>query len=366
MKIVYLSQARLPTRNAHGFQIMNTCSSLSKEKIEVLLLVPQRKNVVKDSPFDFYHLPRSFNIKKLPVIDLYPLRFIPESVSGFFSSISFLVSARLYLFFFHYDILFTREDLSRFFFKNYVYEIHMPEQLKFGGFKPKKIIVISNHIKSVLLKKGFKEKDILVSPDAVNLSMFQNLDKLEARRRLNLPKDKKIVMYWGNFKAWKGIDTLAESVKYMRNYFIVMIGGTKDTDIARIRKMVTGENNVLVEGFKDQELLPTYLASADVLVLPNTAKDENSRLFTSPLKLFEYMASRRPIVASNVPALREILNDSNAMFFNPDDPKNLARTVELTLQDNLRAQNVANQAFKDVERYTWDKRAKAIIEFLNK
>lgn len=365
MKLVYLSTLRLPTRNAHGFQIMNMCAAFAEKGVEVLLLVPWRKNLLKTDPFDFYQVHRSFKIKKLFAIDLYPLRFIPERVSGFLHLLSFLITARIYLFFKSFDVLYTRENFSRFFFKNYIYEIHMPEQVKFGIFRPKKIIAISNHIRNELMKLGFSDKNILVAPDAVNLALFSNMNKEEARRQLKLPLDKKIVMYWGNFKMWKGIDTLAEAVKYLNNFFVVMVGATKETDLARIKMAVKDYNNVLVEGFKNQDLLPTYLASADVLVLPNTAKDENSRLFTSPLKLFEYMASGRPIVASDLPSLREILNDKNAVFFKPDDPESLSRAIEDIARNESKRESIANQARKDVEKYTWDNRAKSIVNFIN-
>lgn len=365
MKIVYLSGLRLPTKNAHGFQIMNMCSAFSHSGVEVELLVPWRFNLLKEEPFSFYGLKSTFKIKKLPAVDLYPLRFIPEKISGFVSLLTFFVSARVYLSFIKYDILFTRESLSRFFFMNYVYEIHMPEQMRAGGFKSRKIIAISNYIKDKLVKAGVKDDDILVAPDAVNLPLFGKISKEEAREKLGLPKDKGIVMYWGNFKLWKGVDTLAEGAKYLKNFLILIVGGTKDTDIARIKATVGGYNNVLVEGFKDQELLPIYLASSDVLVLPNTAKDENSRLFTSPLKLFEYMASERPIVASDVPSVREILNENNAVFFSPDEPKSLAEKVESIFKDKSKADSLSKRARKDVEEYTWDKRAKRLINFLN-
>ena len=109
--------------------------------------------------------------------------------------------------------------------------------------------------------------------------------------------------------------------------------------------------------------MPLSLKSADVLVLPNSNREKLSRAYTSPMKLFEYMASGRPIVASDVPSLREILDETNCYFFTPDDPESLAQVVITTI-NNPEAQKKADKARKDVEKYSWDKRAVAIMEFM--
>ncbi len=364
MKLAYLSLLRVPTRNAHGFQIMNTCHALSRVGVEATLLVPLRSNLLKEEPFKFYNLPRSFKIQTLPALDLYSLRFVPEKISNLMLKISFLISARFYLWFNHFDVIYTRESGVGLLFKNFVSEIHMPEQFSFLGFKPKKLVVINNHIKERFLKLGFYEEEILVSPDAVDLDKFSKIGKEEARKKLGLFHDKKMILYWGNFKNWKGVDTLAEAAKLLPELTICLVGGTKDSDIERIKNKVRGLNNVLVEGFKDQSEAPYYMASADVLVLPNTAQDENSQHFTSPLKLFEYMAAEKPIVSSDLPSLREILDEESAVFFNPDDPESLAESIRSIIEDGERASKISKNARIKVENYTWIKRAEDLIDFL--
>ena len=365
IKICYISQFRLPTKNAHGFQIMNMCAAFADEGVEVLLLVPWRKNLLKGDPFDFYNLPRSFEIKKIFAIDLYPFRFIPEKISAFLHLFSFLISARVYLWFCRYDVFYTRERYATLFFRNFVYEVHMPEQMRLYGFKPRKIIVLTNYIKEELVRSGVSEDKILVAPDAVKLEMFPKISKEVARKKLGFLGDKPIALYWGNFKKWKGVDTLAEAVPFLESMLVVMVGGTKESDITRIREKVKGYTNAVVEGFKLQKELPWYLAVADVLVLPNSAKDENSRLYTSPLKLFEYMAAERPIAASNLPSLREVLNNKNVVFFKPDSAKNLSETILILLAHPELQKKLAEQARADVEEYTWDKRARKILNFIS-
>ncbi|MGB3921682.1 MAG: glycosyltransferase family 4 protein [Minisyncoccia bacterium] len=366
MKLVYLSSLRLPTRNAHGFQVMNMCSAFARSGVEVELIVPWRFNLLKEEPFSFYGLKPDFRVKKLPAIDLYPLRIVPERISNFVHLFSFLTSARIYLWFKKFDILYTRETLASLFFPSLVYEIHIPEQMRAPVFAPRKIVVITNHIKTELVRRGLKGERILIAPDATDPSLFGRISKAEARKELGFPNDKKIVLYWGNFKLWKGVDTLAEAVSELKEEFVVMVGATKESDLNRIREKTSKLSNVLVKGFQPPEDAPKYLAAADVLVIPNSAKDENSLLYTSPLKLFEYMAAERPIVVSDLPSLREILNNRNAVFFKPDSFENLATTIKMLLSHEELQKKLARQARQDVEEYTWDKRAEKILDFLSK
>lgn len=364
MKLVYLSSARLPTKNAHGFQIMNMCASFVNAGTEVELVVPRRKNLIDSDPFAFYALPQIFRVKALPAIDLYHIRIIPEKISGIILLFTFFISARLYLWLHPCDVLFTRETFAGLFFKKFVFEVHMPEQVVRHALRADKLVVLTSAAKDELLKVGVSSQKILVAPDAVNLSLFPKKTKEEARKYLNLPLDARIALYWGNFKVWKGVDTLAGAVTFLPEVLVVMIGATKDTDLARIKEVVGVASNVIVEGFKPQEMLPWYLASADALVLPNTANDENSRLYTSPMKLFEYMASDRPIVASDLPSLREILSEENSVLVEPDNPRLLAEGIRQLLDSSELAKRLSTQASQQVLNYSWDKRAQAIIDFV--
>lgn len=343
---------------------MNMCAAFAKAGADVELLVPRRFNLLESDPFEFYSLPKTFSIRKIWAIDLYRFRWVPERISALALAFSFLFSARAVLWMKKADILFTREEAAGFFFRNYIYEVHMPEQVRRRGFAPQSFVVLTRHIKDVLVSRGIPEETILVAPDAVNLDLFKDISQEDTRKKLGFPKDVKLVLYFGNFKQWKGVDTLAEAARLMPDVFVAMIGGTKDTDIARIKEKTAGLPNVRVEGFKPQEELPYYLAAADVLILPNSGYDENSRLFTSPLKLFEYSAARRPIVASDLPSLRETLSEESAAFFESDNPSSLAETVLKVLADGSFGDRIAQKARENVEARTWDRRAEVILQFV--
>jgi len=98
--------------------------------------------------------------------------------------------------------------------------------------------------------------------------------------------------------------------------------------------------------------------------LPNSAYSQKSKVWTSPLKLFMYLASGTPIVAADLPSLREILNEQNSFFFTPDQPESLATVINSVLADSLRAGAIATKALADSHLYSWSKRARLIIDNL--
>ena len=118
-------------------------------------------------------------------------------------------------------------------------------------------------------------------------------------------------------------------------------------------------------GRQPHQKIPLYLKAADVLVLPNKKGESISEKYTSPLKLFEYMVSQRPIVASNLPSIREILNENNAILFEPNNFKSLALGIKKLIQNKDLAEHLANQAWLEAQKYTWSTRTKKIIEFIN-
>ena len=368
MKLIYLSQLRLPTKNAHGLQIMKMCESFAAARAEVVLLVPRRFNLVRDDPFSFYGVKRLFKIIKVPSVDLYFLRFIPEKISAFLLLGTFFVSAKLYLWFQRFDYVYTREIFFGLVAKNFIFEAHnFPSRVgrlyRFIFGRVRYFVVLNNYLRDNFLRQDVPADKIIVSPDAVDRNFLQDVPAKEgARQILGLPADKKIVLYSGNFFSWKGVDTLALAVSLLpRDLFFVFVGGTKNEDLKRIKSIVGDKDNALIMGYRPNKEVPAYLSAADVLVLPNSAKQDISSLYTSPLKLFEYMASGRPIVASDLPSLREILNEANCVFFTPDDPQSLALAIAKVATNPALATSIANQALSEIGKFTWDARARNIM-----
>jgi len=371
-KIIYIANVRLPTEKAHGIQIMKMCEAFSNQGLKLKLVLPWRFNKIKKDVFDFYGVKRNFKIKKVFSLDLIFLR-IPKF--GFWiQSLTFSISAFIYLIFKKTDIIYSRDPfilyLISFFKKNLVLELHyLPKNFflyKRVFKKSKNIIVITKNLKDSLIKKGILSDKILVAPDGVDLNEFDiNISKEEARKKLNLPLDKKIALYTGHLYKWKGAQVLADSSKFFNeNAIVVFVGGTKE-DEKEFKEKNKELKNILILGYKPYSEIPYYLKAADILLLPNSGKTEISKSWTSPMKMFEYMASKRPIIASNLPSIREILNEDNAILINPDDSKDLSKRINMALKNQSFSDKISIQAYQDVQKYSWFKRSKKIINFLN-
>jgi glycosyltransferase involved in cell wall biosynthesis len=111
--------------------------------------------------------------------------------------------------------------------------------------------------------------------------------------------------------------------------------------------------------------IPGVVAAASALVLPSSGATAIGRIYTSPMKLFEYMASGRPIVASDLPSLREVLaHEHNALLAPADDAEALAAALRRLLADPVLSSRLADRALADVEHYTWRGRTAGILNFL--
>jgi glycosyltransferase involved in cell wall biosynthesis len=373
----------MPTEMAHGLQIMKMCEAFAKQGADLKLIVPKRfaiSDLAKKDPFEYYKVDRIFKIKKLPCLDLTPLNRFLGPVSFLVQAVSFAISVFFYaLFKFTHrrggrvEIIYSRDRFSSLFIapikRNIVLEIHQIHKslFKFVLSRTKKIVVITEGLKRVLIQKGINEQKIITAADGIDLDDFKiEKSKEDCRTELGLPQGKKIILYTGHLYKWKGVETLAMASKFLdENNLIVIVGGIK-WYLSDFKKFIKKNDlkNVLVLGHKDYSLIPYYLKSADCLVLTGTQDSEVSRSHTSPMKMFEYMASLKPIVASELPSFKEILYDANAILVEPDNPEAMAIGIKKALNDSVLSENISNQAYQDVQNYTWDNRAKNILDFI--
>ena len=237
-----------------------------------------------------------------------------------------------------------------------------------------KMIVITKSLKDDFIKVGVPPENILVASDGVDAEVINQEEnkpsnKESARNILNLPLGKKLIVYTGSLFKWKGVYTLANTAKLLPEVLFIVVGGDERGDEKELRDYLDRNNirNVMVTGYiKSEETVRSYLAAADVLILPNSAKDVVSLKYTSPLKMFSYMAARRPIIASNLPSLREVLNENNSLLVKPDDASALADGLKTVLSDEPLAARIAQKSFEDVKKYSWESRAENILNFIKK
>ncbi|MBU1613492.1 glycosyltransferase, partial [Patescibacteria group bacterium] len=235
--------------------------------------------------------------------------------------------------------------------------------------KAKALVVITSLIKEKLLENNIKLKNIIIAPDGVDLQDFSiSISKEDARKKLALPLNKMIVLYSGSFLVykWKGVETmLAAARQCLRDDIVFVLVGGKEEEIDRLNKKFGTLSNVLLISKKSYSEIPLYLKSADILVLPNEKDEPASSLYTSPLKLFEYMASDRPIVASDLPSIRDVLNSTRCVFFLPGNPRDLVDKVLLLLGDKDLQSRISTEITHAIKRYSWDIRARNILSVCN-
>src|SRR3989338_690180 len=383
MKIYYIANSRIPTEKAHGIQVIKMCEAFTSRGIDVKLVLPWRFNKIKQDPFEYYGVKKNFKIIRVPSLDLILLGIpkigflIQAATFGFFAAVYLLLKSR------PKDIIYSRDEFSLWFFsflrRNLFWEAHTfpgsPQKYQRILKKIKGLVAISHGLKKSFQAVGMAEEKILVAPDAVDLARFAVKESSqECRKKLSLPQDKKIVLYTGHLYKWKGIDTLINASKFFgEDVMVYLVGGTEE-DVASYKPSsraqaegLKAESYKLVTfvGHRPHKEIPFWLKAADVLVLPNSSKEKISAIYTSPLKLFEYMAGGKPIVASDLPSLREILNENTAVLVEPDNPEALAKGIEKVLKDGVLAGKIAQNAAEEAKNYTWEKRAQNILTFLS-
>ena len=369
MKILYIASIRLPTEKAHGIQIMKTCEAISRQGIDIELFVPGFLNTdpVVNDPFDYYRVQRIFNIQRLV-----SLRLIRLGPIGFFlETFIFFLSMLFSKGFWTSDYIFSRDEmlvyLSALLGKKTIWETHTGSYNFFakGALEMAELIVsITQGLKDFYISKAGPNSRIIVSPDGVDVDEFEiSITQDEARKASGLPEDKKIALYAGRLDGWKGFRTfLDSSLLFNDDVIAIVIGG----DLAQVESLKKEYPKAMFLGYKPYTELPIYQKSADVLVIPNSANSDVSRLYTSPLKIFSSMASGVPIVASDLPSIREVLNETNSVLVLPDNPETLWDGIRLVLEDKNKADIMSRQALSDVARYSWTERSKTIISSLNR
>lgn len=364
MKLIYLSTARIPDDWAHSIQILKMCEAFANSGVEVELVVPRRAKTSADNPFAYAGISENFTITRLFCVD-----FFPGTQGKFFywlRTLSFYFSARVYLLLSSYDVIYTRELSAWVPVRETAYELHtispVVSKMSIRLKQSRGIVVITEAIRSELISLGIPREHILTAADGIDPDDFTHPESKEnARKRLRLPLDETLVFYIGRLDPWKGIDTLYAAAKLLRGSVRTVLVGEGEESFEGLRRR---HPHITFLGFHPYRELADNQSAADLLVLPNSGKSDISAKYTSPLKLFAYMASGKPIVASDLPSLREVLSEKNALLVRPDDPDALAEGIRYALAHPEEAARRAAQALEDVKQYTWESRAKSILAFI--
>ncbi len=226
------------------------------------------------------------------------------------------------------------------------------------------VVAISGGVRDDLVALGVPLDAIRVEHDAVDRERFRGLPgRDEARAELGIERDAPVVVYAGGLLAWKGVDVLLGAARKLPDVTFVVAGGM-DADVERTRALAGGLANVRLDGFQPPARVPVYLAAGDVGAVPNRSQPAISARYTSPLKVFEALAAGLPLVASDLPSLRDVLGDEDAVLVPPDDDAALAAGLERLLGDAELRARLAARGRERAEELTWDARARRLLDWM--
>jgi len=380
LKIVYITNARLPTEKAHGVQIIKMIEALSSLNNEVVLISPNRiQNEIshKTSVFDFYNVEKIFEHNLINFIDPYKYRsLMPKFFYRFFSFLvnlfwgikSAKIGSKL-----NGDFYIFRDNtpfsylFCAIFSKKCVIEFHdIPPFLSRLIFKLGLMIsgktvcfAVTNKLSEDLFHKFGKVKNLKkidTLHDGVDLIKFKNNKIIENSTPL--------LTYCGSLSKSKGIDLIINSAKYIKNVEFLIIGGLK-VDVDHYKKIANdnGVKNINFIGQVNYSDVPNLLNKSDILLLPSSAINIKSRNYTSAMKLFEYMSIGKPIIASNIPSNTEILeNNLNCLLFEPDNPKSMVEKINTLINDKELNKKITKNSSKLAIKYSWTERSKKMIK----
>lgn len=372
MNICYVANSRFPSERAHMTQIVQMCNAFALNGHSVTLLVTDRKTDIREEAESFFGTKFLFEVVRIPVPDI--AGFSPK-IPKIFRPSTFLIQRFLfayrssrYINTHNFDLVYGRDEWILWFlmYLTSIPAIWESHEAKFSYIarslirRLKRIIVISEGIQNFYISHGVFKNQIHVAHDAVDARFFeQHVSQNKSREILGISTKKPVVMYIGGLDVWKGVTTLFDAARNQESFDVYVVGG-KDNELSEFRNKYP---HIYFLGPRPYKELPICQQSADILVIPNTAKNSLSSEYTSPLKLFAHMTSKKPIIASRIPSITNILFEQEAFFFTADDSRSLYDTVIATLREPDVSVKKAQAAYQKSFQYTWNARAAGIIEF---
>jgi glycosyltransferase involved in cell wall biosynthesis len=382
VRILYLADIRFPLERANGIQTMETCHALARRGHTVSLAVRPDTHEPPRDPFDYYGLEPATGliVERTPVAG--PVRARRIGYLAFATGRAIGTGRS--------DVVMTRDLGVATLLVRVPSGARPPVVYESHGYAPDVAAALPNLIPAAAsappsaakigrlarrearvwrqadgyvtitaglageLKRRFGERPLVaVIPDGArpaNPTAYRPT-----------PGQPVVVGYAGHLYAWKGVDVLLQALFRVPGARGLIIGGhEQEPDLGRLRALAGSLNiddRVTFTGLVPPRSVPELLARADILALPNPAS-AISTLYTSPLKLFEYLAAGRPIVASDLPSMREVLrNDVNGLLVTPGDPDALASALRRLIGDPALRERLARAASDSAAEYTWDRRA---------
>jgi glycosyltransferase involved in cell wall biosynthesis len=392
-RLVYVANARLPTEKAHGHAIVKMCEAYAGAGLDVELWHPHRQQdprIAGRTVFEYYGAAPLFRVRTLANVDVIAVeaRF-PRSVFPWVMGVHDLawaatVAARL-LTSRPRPVCHTRDVAVAWWTTAMhiptILEVHDPpagqRRVLLRRIARSRhlhgVVALTEAARDALASMGVDPEEILVRGSGVDLAGYAELPSPAAcRRAASLPDDRVVVGYVGRFSALgeeKGLLTAVRAVGAMRHArgdapLLVCVGGPMDHVDRYVAEGIAAGARAGDFRFVDHvpsTEVPQWIRACHLGVIPSPRQDHFTK-FSSPMKLFEFMACSVPVVASDLPALRETLgHDRNGWLVPPDSVDGLARGLARLVDDAALRERLATTARADVESHTWARRADAIL-----
>lgn len=381
VQLIVIANVRIPGERAHSVQIVRSCDALQRAGIELELLIPVRRGTGTAPPSSqelmrIYGVGRGYPCRRLPSFDLIDrLPVALQKPAFLIQSSSFSHAVQRAIGESPKAPLYLRDPHTLYFLqrghrtpnRSVIYEAHSVPQSgaarkRFAKIAPRVdlVIALNSRIAEDLADLGIGRDRLEVVPPAATAG--EPLDQAAARRRIGLDPLAQLVCYAGSLTPAKGVHTLIEAARRLPEIELLVIGGDRN-QVRRARRLA-GTDRIRILGHQPHADVASYLAAADVLVLPNSARDPQTELWASPMKLFEYYRCAKPIVLTDVPSLRmaveELPGPRPLYWAEPDDPESLARGIVEALNTPPSNVNLSEPGPED----GWLERADRLTEIL--
>ncbi|EHC13823.1 glycosyl transferase family 1 [Fischerella thermalis CCMEE 5273] len=253
-----------------------------------------------------------------------------------------------------------------------IYEHHHHEDKKF---EPEIVnhplfqlaVTVADTIRDDMIAKGMPPKKVIKLHNGYNRFFMERQPEKAALWRQKLLKNgrKQLVVYSGALRKFKGIDILIDVAKKLTNIEFVCAGGD-EKEVAYYQQIAQQKqvDNISFLGYILHEDLASLLQAADVLAHPHCSGP--AATFTSPMKLFDYLASGNPIVATEIPSLMEFKNtNAIAAWCEPDNPHKFAAALKQVLETYPRKEQGYPEIIEFVKQFSWENRATKILSYID-
>ncbi|MFQ5598019.1 MAG: glycosyltransferase family 4 protein [Nitrospiria bacterium] len=227
------------------------------------------------------------------------------------------------------------------------------------------VIVVSSPLKSFLTSIGVTEDKIVVMPNGANTALFNpSINGLDIRRQYGL-NGKVVIGFTGILRPWHGLDLLIEAfgnlLKEFPNPHLLIVGdGPIRSELERMVTQKGLSKHVTITGRQPHEKIRRFVAAMDIAVSPNTT------FYASPMKILEYMAMEKVVVAPDMENIRDILShEETGLLFRPGDASDLERVLKTIIHDTINRRSLGKKARNDIEaKRTWIHNAKDIEKLI--